>query len=118
MSLCLHFLVGMFESVEFEDHCDQLLRHCFCKSFAKADAMTPKERSVCIRVARFAIGCFKVIRTRIEALRNVFFVPGAPLAFIVMQEAHHDMNLLTRLDFKLLLGSLCKNDVLRDCMCS
>jgi hypothetical protein len=116
MSLCLHFLVGMLESVEFEDHCDQLLGYCFRKSFAKADAMTPKERSVCIRVARFAIGCFKVLRIRIKALRNVLVMPGAPLAFIVMQKAHHDMNLLTRLDFQLFLGSLCKNDVSRDSM--
>ena len=112
MSLCHHLLVGMFESVQFEDHSDQLLRYCLRKSFAKADAMAPKERSVCIRVARFAIGCFKVLRIRIKALRNILVVPGAPLAFIVMQKAHHDMNLLTCLDFQLLLGSLRKNDVL------
>jgi len=51
MSLGLHFLIGVLESVEFKDHCDQLLSYCLSKSFAKADAMSPKERGVGIRMA-------------------------------------------------------------------
>jgi len=114
MRLRLHLFIGMLEGVVLEDHRNQLLGHCLRKSFAKANAMTSKERGVCIRMARLPIRGLKVLGSRIEALWDIFVVPGAPLAFIVMHQAHHDMDLVTRLNSELFLGSFGKDDILGD----
>jgi len=114
MRLLLHLFICMLKSVVLEDHCNQLLGHCLRKSFAKADAMTSKERGVCIRMARFPIRGFEVLGCRVEALWDIFVMSGAPLAFIVMNQAHHDMDLVTRLDSELFLGSFGENHIFGD----
>ena len=116
MSLSLHFFIGMLEGVVLEDHCNELLCDSLRESFAKADSMTSKEGSVGIWVARLAIWSLEVLGVRVEALWNVLVVPSAPQVLIVMEEAHHDMDLLALLNFELLLGSLGESDVLGDGM--
>jgi len=67
-------------------------------------------------MAWLTIRGLKVLRTRIEAFWNVLIMSGTPLSLIVMQKTHHDMNLMTRLNLQLLLGSFGKNDILGDSM--
>ena len=116
MSLSLHFFIGMLEGVVLENHCNELLCDSLRESFAKADSMASEERSVGIWVARLAIWSLEVLGVRVEALRNVLVVPGAPQVLIVMEKVHHDMDLLALLDFELLFGSLGESDVLGDSM--
>ena len=107
----------MFKLIKLEDHRYQLLSNCFSECFAQADAMPAKERSVGVRMPWLAVGSLVVLRLRVEALWNEGVVIFAPLLFIVVQQAHHDVDFIASPDPELLFGALGKYDILSDLMC-
>lgn len=73
--------------------------------------MTAKERGIGIRMPGLAIGSLEVRGVAVEALRDELVVISAPVLLAVVQQAHLEVDLLSRADLELFRCAALQHDV-------